>query len=642
MSKNIKSLLGITQASYLVSYLFIAATVLVILINQNIFKARVEFSVRTTRAELIQVFCDQGSGFSEKQARSFITGHPSLSEESFTVFLPGNCNRLRFDLGSNGTILSLLHAKLKSGYGLERDLSSEISAGNLNDVHLNKDATFGVMTFVAAGEDPNVVLNGNFKNWTRHDIATSTLRLTVLFFLIFSCLLAFHYLHKNNGTLFLILVVAIFFRLAFFFGNNLPVSPNQLTTYWHDESTYYSYAARLLEKGIQQYFFSPTSVEVAPGNIFYLASTLTLFDGNLTFIRLFNLVVLTTLIIVCVFESATRLFSYKVGVGAGIILAIYPEFIAFAPALLTEYLFITLAMIFVVAIFRISYESQTNNSTPKIILWVLVGSLAGIGASITRLVFLPVLALVFCYALYLYFKEGRKKNALIILSVLFLTLVGLSPFFQNGHRHSGNYMIATGSGAALWLGSRHDTEGDEPGYRGKNYDTARITNGLSHLTLEGDRSLKSAAIENIKSAPIDYMWWGVKKIGRLTIGNNYSWFHPATNFSAWIKNKTKSEVFTRSFSLFLAAIIAPVWVTFPLIWRQQQHEALLIYLIGLALIAIYLPFLVNQRYGLPVFVLGSILFTHTIHQAWASQRRLVIYLHIFLGSVASLFIALGV
>ena len=174
-------------------------------------------------------------------------------------------------------------------------------------------------------------------------------------------------------------------------------------------------------------------------------------------------------------------------------------------------------------------------------------------------------------------------------------------------------MVATGSGAVLWLGSRIDTNGDEPPYYHLPYDTNKITNNLSHLSLEGDTLLKQAAVKNIKENPYIYMKNSIKRIYRLVIGNNYFWFFPYDNFYSYMKNHDIFGSILKLLTIFTATIIG-VYSLFACIFVLFGKNIFLkfITLNSLALILLYIPFLVNQRYGLPVFCLNTILVMYFI------------------------------
>ncbi|HBJ00737.1 MAG TPA: hypothetical protein DDY89_07440, partial [Lysinibacillus sp.] len=66
--------------------------------------------------------------------------------------------------------------------------------------------------------------------------------------------------------------------------------------------------------------------------------------------------------------------------------------------------------------------------------------------------------------------------------IAFMIFVG--PFFLKNLIAFDRLTLNNGSGAVLYLGSRADTEGDEPPYRGKDYDTYAITSPYQHLQSE--------------------------------------------------------------------------------------------------------------------------------------------------------------
>lgn len=604
-------------------YVLVAATILLYLQNMGFYEPNLSLSLITSRPESIQLFCDQGGGFREDSSRRITTIKDAQNGSKINIPIAGDCKKIRLDLGGLGSTVTLLSATLKTSHGLQQDIFPNIQSGQFHEVHGLASKNTGGIDFISDGEDPFVVLEGSFSAPSRFGSIGFNARSILLFLIIVTLLSATDYMARKDVALSTTVLIGILLRVIFYFYNNLPTDADQLWTHWHDEGTYYAYAGKLLHSGVLGYFNSPSSVEVAPGYALYLSSMLSLFDGHIMMIRLFSLLFFSSAIIILTFNIANQLFSRKIAIVAALLVAIYPQLIEFAPALLTEYLFIASLMTFIFVALKIANIQKGQCSTIHISALITVGFLAGVVAAITRLVFLPIIFLWLGYSAYLYWKSHSPQASIALATLMLSILIGLVPFFQNGHKHSGHYMIATGSGTVLWLGSRSDTDGDDPPYRKKNYDTELITHGASHLSLEGDRLLRAAALNNIAANPLNYMLMNVKKIGRLTIGNSYAWFAPSSTYSDWAKDQAGHDRFEKLFSLFVATIVAIFGAAYVLIYRKDNHQAILVYMIALALIAIYLPFMVNPRYGLPIFVLTAIFSVHTAVQTWKAKGKYI-------------------
>jgi hypothetical protein len=629
---------GLTSTQIrLIWYVLIAATVAISAYVEGLYKPHLKISALSSKSEAIQVFCDSGAGFHESTSKTVTLRTTWTQGATLTIPLPEPCQRIRIDLGSSDAQIALLSASLTTPNGLEKDILKNINQGFLHDLRLELLSTGEYSVFSSSGNDPYVILDGDFQNLTYVNGLIVFFKLISLFVLIAGFFYFADYLARTNPTLLTILLVAILIRILHFIGTPLPLDAHHLHSYWPDEGTYYQYASRLLSEGIPRYFNSTFSIEVAPGNVLYTATLLSLFGGEIIIIRFFNLVFLSTATILFTYKAANLLFNYKVATIAAIVLAIYPEIVIFSPTLLTEPLFVTLVIAFIYA-----FSKLTIDPGEKEILILLFAACVAIFAAITRLVFLPIVLLLFVYAIYVVKKPSGRRNASLAGLLSVLILIGLTPFFLNGHKHSGQYMIATGSGAVLWLGSRSDTEGDEPPYRGKRYQTEEIIGSLSHLSLEGDRKLREAGTQNIERDPFRYALITTKKIGRLLIGNNYFWFFPQKRFKDWSEGRPLHERFIKLFSILFAIGVTLGAILYPLTRKSPNPSADFAYVSMLALVAAYLPFLVNQRYGLPIFAINSMFAAYSIMQAKKEGKNYLLLTLICVGLLIWALILAGV
>src|SRR5437667_223716 len=72
-------------------------------------------------------------------------------------------------------------------------------------------------------------------------------------------------------------------------------------------------------------------------------------------------------------------------------------------------------------------------------------------------------------------------------------VLAVAPLVAKTDLAAGHAVVATGGGAALYLGADSKTDGDEPYYAGYDYDTSEVTQPYTHLDIEGDSRLAEAA-----------------------------------------------------------------------------------------------------------------------------------------------------
>ncbi|WP_448589290.1 ArnT family glycosyltransferase [Thermodesulfobium sp.] len=595
---NIKTLFRENKFPILVS-MIIALTVIIYMHITGFYYPKIDLLIESSKNDEVQIFMDKGNGFNEKD--SIIKRISQSDMPTRLEFKISNSNKIRMDFGSTGSRIQVLGAKLVNGE-VEKNLISGIQHGYLNDANLI-DYGNNTLCVQATGNDPFVVLNGDFSGYTGYNIYKIFLKYLIIFILVFTLSCITVLIYRFNRKLFLITLIGILIRWFYFLNSGLPTDFKSLYLFWHDEGTYSNYVFKLLHDGVINYFSSQSSIEVAPGNILYLSVLMKIFNFNIAIIRLFNLVVLSGATIVFTYFIAERHFGSKAAVIASSLVVLYPELIYFAPTILTEPLFFAF---FIAFLFLLDQIIQKSAITKIHIFYILICAVVGVMASLTRLVLLPFYLVLLLLAIYMY-KINYKLSAFKIIIMISISAILILPFLVNGYIHSGEIMIATGSGAVLWLGSRIDTDGDEPPYHHKTYDAELITKGASHISLEGDRRLRAAGLANIKAHPVNYAFMCVKRIGRLTVGNKYFWFFPYSNFLDWYHhNHTLFGSIVKIFSLFIAISVF-VFGIFAAFFFGRNISILHVVLLMPFMIVIYLPFLVNQRYGLPVFLINAIL-----------------------------------
>lgn len=110
------------------------------------------------------------------------------------------------------------------------------------------------------------------------------------------------------------------------------------------------------------------------------------------------------------------------------------------------------------------------------------------------------------------------------------------------------------------------------------------------------------------------------------MGSNLAWFYPYKNVTDWYYQSRRNAIGVAEMvcSIIFATSIA-VYGMIGLVARWQQPFSLITFTSISYLILFSIPFLVNQRYGLPVIMLLVIPFSAFLYDAWrnpGNQRTL--------------------
>lgn len=404
----------------------------------------------------------------------------------------------------------------------------------------------------------------------------------------------------------LVLVAALVLRLTYWAGSPLPGAPDELGLVWTDEGTYFSVSTYLLNNGFWQYLISEQSVWVAPGNPIYLAAWFAV-TGTIDAIRMIN-VLLSCAVVFFVYAIGTRWLSHKVALVAAILCAIHGQLIQYSPTLLTEPVFIFCLTAGLYALIR-ALELESQGRQRALVAWSVCAGLLLTMAVLTRTIaiLLPPFLLVLLVARNV--LERWRLNGLPMQTAqravaisLGLPIIAVGMVIVKNSVLFDRPIVSTGSGTVLWLGSRADTEGDDPPYRGKQYDTDTITQGASHLSPAGDARLMQAAKQNIREAGIDYAWWSFKKIGRLLVGNANGWFFPRDNLLDWMRahGHRPADAALMVAQVLLATFVAVFGVLGLLILSNGGQSQLLGGALVFYFVILSIPFMVIQRFGIPL------------------------------------------
>lgn len=599
--KNKKSFLVL-----LITYIFLS----LYLIISNTFSNKLYLNITCDKSDIMQIFYkDANTNFDEKKSK---IKYVSEKKEANLIYnIPSNMNHIRLDIGQQPELSCKIDSLyFKSGYK-NVNLLQVLDNSYKNGMEISNQTGFlKSYELKTTTNDAFTLLNFTFGDYKNVSTFAKLLALFVLFFLFGSLLI---YISQKHFDLFVIILISIFIKAIFIVSANIPMDNDSFFS--HDERTYLRYVSLLFENGIFSYFDLPQSIEAAFGNLVYIYALLSFSDYSILFLRIFNAFFIgsTSIILVFLIASNIKNLNKKSILVATILFSSYGEILYFSASYLTEPIIIFLFLLFMFLLQKIFDNDWDNRSKSLLIISLIAGIVLALG-SLVRLIFLPLFGILVLFAVYFYIKKNKNK-AISLLSISITTIVLILPFMYNGYKHSGKLMVATGSGAVLWLGSRGDTNGDEPPYYHLKYDTDKIIGSLSHLTLEGDTLLKEAAIANIKNNTFEYVKNSMKRVYRLVIGNNYFWFFPYDNFTSYCKN-SNFLISTIKFTTILLAVFIGAYSIFIYLYVLLFESDVFLKFVVLnllALIVLYVPFLVNQRYGLPIFSLNVILLLYFLN-----------------------------
>ena len=359
--------------------------------------------------------------------------------------------------------------------------------------------------------------------------------------------------------------------------------------------TYLPLAKRLLAEGAA-FFRAPESISVAPVAYLYPA----LLGASEAAVRWGN-VLLFLATIGLAYEALRVAHSRAAGVTAAFLIALSPTLRPYVADVLTEPPFLFMIALWVTAVANV----QTGTAR-RPWAWILAGAFALSVATLTRSsvqLLAPALLLVFLL------RASRARPEARPIEWRLAAMHGLAPLlplFWIVHNQAafGLASIATGSGAALWLGADPMTYGFDPVYFGMDYDVGAVARDVSHLSLEGDRILRGAAILELRDIPLPVLaeMFARKAAAFLTVGS--------VELSANLVSLRAWRV-----ALLVPAVAAVAWQ-----WRSR-----LVFVLAacvLYMVAIHLPALYHHRYSvgaidLPLAMLASV----GLAQAARSARR---------------------
>jgi hypothetical protein len=564
--------------------------------------------MRTDRAGSVQFYVDTGVGFSEAQSKRLALSESPTFLRYVTRIRAQGVHAVRIDpLDKKGSIeiigfsvKYLFWSKNWQGLG-------ELKDASVSGASVLMDGNEGILSIKATGDDPSLVFSSldTIRNWQLAMFISGPLTIGLAFAMI-SLLVSRERLwglfFNKNFQFSIVLAAAFFLRMHYWAGSLLSSFPGELHNYLEDEETYFQVAQYILNHGLNAYFNSENSIIVTPINPLYLALTYKIF-GSIDVIRFLN-VLFSVVAVALVFKTADILFDRWVAITSAIICAFYAPLIEYSPTLMTEPLFLPLFLAAIYFMVNLVESKDLGASSRDSILAGIFITLAMLTRSI--LLVFPLYLLLFF--MMLDFNRIYRSGAFQFFWLKKFCLVIFLPIFLVGIVIAKNYLVfdriilATGSGSSLWLGSRADTEGDDPLTRRKVYGVKEIVGEENPLSVEGDAKLQEAGKANIVDHPAIYSWWAIKKVGRLLVGNNLVWFESYDNLNNWLigndNNGIRAVIIV--IQVIASALIAVYGVIGFLIFRKLLGNSVILGGIVFYFIVFSVPFLVIQRYGLPV------------------------------------------
>ena len=119
------------------------------------------------------------------------------------------------------------------------------------------------------------------------------------------------------------------------------------------------------------------------------------------------------------------------------------------------------------------------------------------------------------------------KHALVLL---ICCVAVLAPWMIKNHIYFNAPRVANGVGAVLYLGSELKTDADEPGFSGMQWPNVAVQGAKGHMSLEGERRLKEAALEKIRAHTGSWVKIMPIKAARFLFGGPRWHFQPGSTF----------------------------------------------------------------------------------------------------------------
>ena len=322
--------------------------------------------------------------------------------------------------------------------------------------------------------------------------------------------------------------------------------------------SYLPMARGVLEQG-WAFMQRPESLATAPVGYLWPA----LFGADATTTRWAN-VALFGATIALAFHAARLAHSWQAGALAAFLIAISPTLRPFVADVLTEPPFFLLIAVWIVAVARTASGSGTA--------WIAAGGIALALATLTRpaiMYFAPVMVVVF-----LAMKERR------LAAMHAIVLAGTALWILRNAITFGFPAVATGAGAALFLGVNPLVDGFDPVFFGLMYDEGAAARDMSHLSLVGDRILRGVAVVELRDTPLT------------VLAEMFARKAAALLFFTSVEDSVSPVALVRSWRIVLI-----VFAVAAVMFRARSRVVLSLAALVAYMLLVHLPVLYHPRYS---------------------------------------------
>lgn len=383
--------------------------------------------------------------------------------------------------------------------------------------------------------------------------------------------------------LIVIFLLAAVIRIGYFFVFQPPLN-------WQDCRTFHITAQNIIAgKGYSLDGINPFIAREPGYSTFFLAPLYLIFGPSVNAGLALNLV-LTLLIIYFIFRLAKRYFSERIGLLAGLFLAIYPPLVAFSGELLSEIPFTFLLLLSVILIIKAAEKKSA--------FWVFIGGLFLGAAILTKsyATFLPIFLIPF---LYLGLGKKFKKTIQYFLLICFGVLILITPYIIRNYLAFGQFVYGRDdSGLNLWAGSYLPWDGE---FRGNNvFPLPELTKDMDSFS--ADKKLRDLAVENIRNNPFGVLKIWLKKPARMLFNPEFNSVLERENRFAEYSEQGILNPNIIKIGLVLINILIIALAFFGAFFVQKYNPLIgsLLILIVVYFLIILLPFSPDSRYKLPL------------------------------------------
>jgi hypothetical protein len=360
--------------------------------------------------------------------------------------------------------------------------------------------------------------------------------------------------------------------------------------------TYFPLARQLLAEGAS-FWQDPITLKSAPGIYTYMA----LADVDLVSLKIIDLMMALS-VVTMLSDIAWRIAGNVAAGATAWLIAVSPLILPLSISPMAEP-----PAFFLLALWLWATTCCLQIGTGQWLRYALVvfAGIALAAATLTRattMYWIPAFVLLSVIALLI---KGPIKALLPwkrLLAIHLIALLGVGVYMVKNQVDFGKPLIATGAGAALYFGNNVLTYGQEPPFFGLQHDEILITRGVSHLSMDGDHRLSTAAVERITAASFP------------ALAATY------INDAGSLLFFSKSHLRNYSDRIWRICLVTLAVIG---VWFGRRHP-IVIFTGGLALYmwAVHLPALYNPRYSiLALDVEFSLLAGIGVAGIWQQTRR---------------------